>query len=134
MEIAARTLQRGLIAMGYDVGPSGADGDIGPRTRTALQTWLATLPPGTDFRTIPLGNTAMTIEPDPVGQMIVDAAAAYHAPHHDDAALVVDRPAPLATFWRRSNPYAWLVVLLPVALALGATGYYFTRAKRPRYR
>lgn len=38
-ETDIRAAQQALITLGYDLGPSGADGDWGPRSREAGQNW-----------------------------------------------------------------------------------------------
>lgn len=35
----ARSIQAELIALGYDLGPAGADGKVGPRTRAAIEAF-----------------------------------------------------------------------------------------------
>ena len=40
-KVAIRSIQAGLIALGYDLGRSGADGRFGSDTRAGAQAWLA---------------------------------------------------------------------------------------------
>jgi GH24 family phage-related lysozyme (muramidase) len=63
-----KAVQRSLIARGYNLGPSGADGDPGPKTWAAITAALgaseaqAPVPssPGTSMVTSPAGRKAIT--------------------------------------------------------------------------
>lgn len=52
----ALDVQRALLARGFDIGPSGADGDIGPATLSAILSALERIP-----QTIPISPPSMPI-------------------------------------------------------------------------
>lgn len=78
---AIRSIQTGLIALGYDVGTAGADGWFGSDTRDGVQAWLAAggKPVPVPFNPTPKPTTSAMIYQGsaryPVREIIVHCSA-----------------------------------------------------------
>lgn len=130
----ARTLQRGLRALGFDPGP--IDGIIGPRTLEALDRFLDSLEgESADYQA---SASSVTLRSAAAAAWIQDGATKPVTTSTGGAGAstrsagdLLAPPADLApTFWRVSNPAAWAAGILPLALVLGGLGWWLMRRRK----
>lgn len=130
MNLDGRTIQRGLVVLGFDPGP--IDGIIGPRTLAAFDAYVDHLAAPESTIRIAEDNRSAEILPDDLGVKLDEAAARYVAPSAGSrATLSPDTSGAIVSsgFWRSSNPWAWGAALVPLALLFGGLGFFLTRKR-----
>lgn len=135
------TLQKGLTVLGHD--PQGVDGYDGEDTEAAIMEWIdARRARGltTEVRDGAAGT--FDILPDAAAQELLTASGRYtgtptrlcdptsaeaqghtSSPSHPTTTTTHEIVQATQMFWRRSNPWAWALVLIPIVSALGYFGY-----------